>query len=158
VATCVNFFNPDDLALGWWELNQSLKPDNRSLVTNPSNLRYYEWSPQYDFFVRLYHMQSTGVYVNQIDRLLDPYTDKFEIFSKVAEARCWATGAQPDIGGSFGLGQQVNLKSTFRFGKASSDHSAEFNSAIQLRYLFWEKLLQKCGIFPPHPLSESAQQ
>lgn len=153
VTRYVNYFNQDDYALALWELNQSLKPDNRNLINTPTISREYAYSAGSDFHVVKRVLQPTGVIVSSVDRLLSPSVDKFEIFTMVAEARCWATGAQPDLRGSFITADQVNLKQRFNFGSASADHSGEFNSAIQLRYPFWKQLLDTFDITVAYPLS-----
>ena len=73
--------------------------------------------------------------------------DRYEIFSRAAEARCYAMGAQTNLAGPF-QGNQVNLQSALGFTDADSDHSGEFNSTIQRRSAFWDQVLTSMQI--PH--------
>ncbi len=117
----VNYVNPVDAALNSWRYDQDTKPDLGW---------YYD---QYGF----------GQYVSL--RKLDYYNDRYEIFSRIAEARCFAMGAQTNLAGPFQL-NQVNLQSTFGFQNNSYEHSAEFNSTIQRRTAFWNRILTSMQI------------
>lgn len=127
-AKFINYFNPDDYALAVVCVNQSLKPDY-----GLGGL-YYHYDTTRDFW---YGGYSAGAPAPL--RILDRVADRYEIFSMAAEARCYATGAQPNVGGAFS--GQLNLQADYGFGSASSHHSAQFNSSIQRRAGFWRQLL-----------------
>jgi hypothetical protein len=118
----VNYFNSVDAALNGWRYNQDLKPDLNWFYAPIGFHRYVPWS------------------------LLDHHKDRYEIFSRVDEARCYAMGSQANLGGPFQL-NQVNL-STFGFTDSDMDHSAAFNSTIKNRTAFWHQILVSMLIFP----------
>lgn len=120
----INYHNNDDYALGSWCANQSLKPDIGSI-----HYRGYRYTPAIGFWQGYYGPDNIPV-----ARILDEYSDRFEIFGMAAEARCYAIGAQPNVGGAFR--NQLDLQAAFGFGKPGYDHSAQFNSNIQARHLF----------------------
>jgi hypothetical protein len=137
VANFVNFHNVTDFALGNWEFNQSVKPDGG-----------YQWSVGNDFFIGSktiwYYANGNPYYQDLVTTNLYPIPDHFEIFSRAAEARCYAIGAQPSLAGPFSA--EVNLSAEpFNFGNPSSHHSAQFNSSIQARWSFWYTLLTDMG-------------
>ncbi len=136
VANFVNYHNVLDFALGNWEFNQSVKPDSG-----------YQWSPRNDFFVGSinlwYDNQGNPMEQDVVDRKLWPVPDRYEIFSHAAEARCYAIGAQPALAGPFSA--EMDLQ-TFGFDRPSSHHSAQFNSSIQVRRVFWRRLLFDFGL------------
>jgi hypothetical protein len=108
--------------------NQSLKPDYEL------GGLYYHYDTMRDFWFGGYSAGAPAPL-----RILDRVADRYEIFANAAEARCYATGAQQNVGGAF-LGQ-LNLQAAHGFGNAPSHHSAQFNSTIQRRTGFWRQLL-----------------
>jgi len=133
VANFVNYRNHRDFALGNWEYNQSVKPDSG-----------YQWSAGNDFFigskVLAYYANGNPYYQDVVTTNLLPIPDHFEIFAHAAEARCYATGAQPWLAGPFSGEVDLNAP-PYSFDDPSSHHSAQFNSSIQVRWSFWQKLL-----------------
>ncbi len=129
-SVLVNYCNPQDAALFGWRYNQDFKPD--------WNWSYYPPPTLFSQpgFVRLFTFKH-----------LDYYVDRYEIFSRAAEARCYAMGAQTNLAGPF-HGNQVNLQSALGFTDADSDHSGEFNSTNQRRAAFWDQVLTSMQI--PH--------
>ena len=125
----INYYNPDDYALACWCANQSLKPDH-----GVGGL-YYHYDTTRDFWFGGYSGGAPAPL-----RILNRVSDRYEIFSMAAEARCYATGAQQNVGGVFTI--QLNLQAQFGFGNPASHHSAQFNSNIQSRTGFWDRLLR----------------
>jgi hypothetical protein len=67
--------------------------------------------------------------------------DTYQIFAYCDEARCYALGAQANVGGVFD-GNQVNLFSApYNFGSEHKGHSGEFNSDNMSRAPFWKEVL-----------------
>ena len=120
-TTMVNYYNSSDAALSGWQINEDLKPDLNW---------YYD---QYGFH-RYFPLAR-----------LDILADRYEIFSRIAEARCYAMGAQANLGGPFNL-NQVDLNASFGFTDADNDHSAAFNSIVQNRFSFWGQVLTSMQI------------
>jgi hypothetical protein len=120
----INFFNTNDWALDYWQVDQNLKPD-----TVPG----YEYS---------------GTYFDQGSRILGFPTNTYEIFSYCDQARCYAIGAQPSLGGAF-QGQQVELDGPpYNYGSAHKYHSAQFRSDNMDRANFWNQLLIQMRMNP----------
>lgn len=124
-GTFINFFNTNDFALNQWQTDQNIKPR--------TFLGYGFDGTNFDKgFVSPYLL------------LLFP-ADTHEIFSFCDEARCYALGAQADIGGKFTTARQVNLQSTWPADPEGYVnhiwHSAEFRSDCAQRWLFWDEVL-----------------
>lgn len=129
-VTYVNHFNIDDWALASWELNQKLKP---------SIGYHYGWVPG----------SALGSEHRFYKNLVSPTTllwpaDRFQIFSWAAEARSYATGAEPATGGIFTKPRDLNA--LFGFGPNHKGHSAQFRSTIQKRWTYWTQFLRDCNI------------
>ena len=124
-GSLINFFNPDDWALeaDHWQLDQDLKP----------NLGF-SWN-------------GTSFLVGST--VLDLPQDTYQIFANCDEARCYALGAQANVGGVFD-GNQINLSSApYNFGSDHKDHSGEFNSDNMNRASFWNEVLVKFKLKQP---------
>jgi hypothetical protein len=131
-GTYVNFFNTNDFALNKWQTDQNFKPDTG-----------YTWQSGPESY---FHY--IGPYVT--DQLFFP-TNTYELFSYVTEARCYALGAQADVGGVFGS-SQVSLQSVWPQDtiipfdySAHFWHSAEFRGAYAAEVIFWKTLLGQTG-------------
>jgi hypothetical protein len=121
----INFFNPNDWALeaDHWQLDQDLKPD-LSYSCDGAN-----------FFAGSY--------------LLTLPFNTYQIFAYCDEARCYALGAQANVGGVFD-GNQTDLSSApYNFGSEHKDHSGEFNSDNMNRVSFWNEVLVKLKLKQP---------
>jgi len=119
----VNFFNARDYALGKWQLDQNLKP------AESLNYSFDETTQKY------YRLPTEKVFP----------TDTHEIFSFCSEPRCYALGAQQNVGGVFArsMAIQVNLDATpHNFGDAVIGHSGQFRYRIQTCWPFWDELLK----------------
>jgi len=130
----VNFFNANDWALNsdHWQLNQNFKPDGG-----------YGYNPVPPAF--FYQGDETSH--------LNFPTNTYAIFAYCDEARCYALGAQANVGGAFQRGvtyQQVSLPSVWPVdthphsaGSYSAHvwHSAEFRSDNPSRTVFWNTVL-----------------
>jgi hypothetical protein len=129
-VTYVNHYNIEDWALASWELNQKLKP---------SIGYHYGWVPG----------SALGSEHRFYKNLVSPTTllcpaDRFQIFSWAAEARSYATGAEPATGGIFTKPRDLNA--LFGFGPNHKGHSAQFRSTIQKRWTYWTQFLEDCNI------------
>jgi len=123
----INFYNANDwaLAANHWQLDQDLKPDTG-----------YGYVQNEDYFFK-------GFYNTELNFPADTY----EIFAYCDEARCYAIGAQANVGGAFLPDQEIDLNaSPYNFGSEHNGHSAQFNSDNVDRYLFWEQLLVSMNI------------
>lgn len=58
----------------------------------------------------------------------------YEIFAYCDEARCYALGAQANVGGVFSSGGQLNLDAAYGFGNLHKGHSAQFNSDMNIAW------------------------
>jgi hypothetical protein len=115
----INFYNVNDWALGWWGVDQNLKPD--------SDYTYYAGQ-----FYR-------GTF--SLTPIFFP-TNTYEIFAYCDPAPSFALGAQADVGGAFQNGQ-IDLHVAFDFNDQHKDHSGEFNSDNANRAAFWNTMLQQ---------------
>ena len=133
-GTYVNFYNTNDWALynAWLLAFQNAKP-----LLYPS-YRYIPDTGQY--FKDYYNTE-----------LFFP-GDRYEIFNAIIQARSYALGAQPDVGGAFMVGtnyNQVPLPSVWPPDPLNNDyrahiyHSAEFRSDNAQRWQFWNAVLIK---------------
>ncbi len=119
----VNFYNPNDWALesDHWQLDEDLKPDLG-----------FSWNGT-DFLIG--------------STVLDLPQDTYQIFANCDEARCYALGAQANVGGAFkvnGVYEQVDLSQPpYNFNNLHKDHSGEFNSDNMNRSQFWSKVLNQ---------------
>jgi hypothetical protein len=121
----INFYNANDwaLAANHWQLDQDLKPDRKYL---------------YD-----------GINFFSESHMLGLPQDTYQIFAYCDEARCYALGAQANVGGAF-AGNQLNLfASHFSFGSEHKGHSAQFNSDNMHRWLFWQQFLLSTKLAGP---------
>jgi alpha-tubulin suppressor-like RCC1 family protein len=128
-GTYVNFYNQRDWALGWWNSDQSLKPDSG-----------YGYNYDLDVFTRG-TLWLTPLYFP---------TNTYEIFAYADPACSNALGRQANVGGAFlSLGEpaQVDLDGApFNFGPDHKGHSAEFNSDNMNQAIFWNRLIDQMGL------------
>jgi hypothetical protein len=131
VGRCFNYYNDDDWALTWprWQLDQQTKP-------------YSDYGYEY-----------TGVGASRgfwRDRgfgatwLTFP-TDRFEIFAWAAESRSYALGAQW-VTGAIAGDNNLDLKTTFKYGIAHKFHSGQFRGMNMERGPYWKDFLEDCGL------------
>jgi pimeloyl-ACP methyl ester carboxylesterase len=148
----INFYNTNDWALGYWNLDQDpFKPDN-SGVPFPG---YYYTTPS--------GTHPSGFYkiIGSTDYDLYFPASTYEIFAYADRAWSYALGAQANVGGSFqllGVPQQVNLPSVWPIDthpqidnksySAHVWHSAEFRSDNMSRVIFWNTVLKRMNISP----------
>jgi hypothetical protein len=134
----VNFYNTNDYALGWWNVDQDQKPDN-GLGGIGINYPGYFYSSSSGFY------KIAGTQFN-----LNFPANTYEIFAYADPAWSYALGAQANVGGAFKPGltyQQVELDvAPYRFLNTHKYHSAEFRSDNMSRAVFWNMLLNK--MFP----------
>jgi hypothetical protein len=135
----VNFYNTNDYALGYWVVNQNLKPDN--------GLPY----PGYHYSVSSLHpngfYKQFGSGTNDFHNLNFP-SDTYEIFAYAAPAWSYALGAQANVGGF----AQQNLIGVWPADQhpghdysAHAWHSAQFRSDIISQWKFWDYALGQQG-------------
>ncbi len=126
----VNFYNTNDYALDKWTLDQNLKPVD--------TLTYASW-----------HYLGTNYFTKGLLQFtyLSFAADTYEIYSFCDEARCFALGAQPNVGGAFQTVDEVDLRlPPFSFGREHKYHSGQFRSTNMERAVFWNRLLIKMGL------------
>ena len=75
-------------------------------------------------------------------------TDPYEQMSMVARSRTHALGAQPGVGGVMKTSAQIDLLTSFGFGKTRDDHSAQFTWPIQRAWGYYDDVLSGYGIQP----------
>jgi Alpha/beta hydrolase len=122
----INHYNRGDWALKSWELNQKLKPFygyNYTVIPNVN--------PDIHFYKN--------------HSLLTCPADRYEIFSWIAEARSYATGAEPATKGLFSEAVDLSAEPFF-FDDKHKGHSAQFRSNIQKRWLYWQTFLDNLNI------------
>jgi hypothetical protein len=72
--------------------------------------------------------------------------DTYQIFAYCDEARCYALGAQANVGGAFAENQLNLFDSPFNFGSEHKGHSAQFNSDNMRCASFWDSVLVSFGL------------
>jgi hypothetical protein len=118
-ATYINYFNTNDYVLSKWTDNQNHKPPTAALG--------------YTF------VAPDGYYTPNGELLTFP-TNTYELFAFCVPARCYALGAQANVGGVF-TGQVDLFADPYSFGSAHKGHSAEFRSDNMSRGVFWNQLM-----------------
>jgi pimeloyl-ACP methyl ester carboxylesterase len=135
----VNFFNPQDLALTLWRLNQAFYSTNflfNGLATMKPNtflgcytdgtnsiVQTNSWNQGYLLLCFAYG----GYYPNGPTRAI---TNVHELMPFSARPRSEAIGSLAGVHGQI-LGQEFNLQTQLGFTNAPSDHSGQFNRNIQ---------------------------
>ncbi len=119
-----NYCNALDYALDKWIFDQQLKPDG--------TLSYF-WSTSRFPASGFYRVQNGWAYD------LNFPNDAHEIFAFGAEPRSFALGASTRVAGFFS-GQELNLETTFEFGRTHNFHSKQFRSTIALQWEFWKQV------------------
>jgi hypothetical protein len=117
----INFFNTNDFALSYWQTDQNLKPDTGFSY---SGTNFFAGGSEIDFPSATY-----------------------EIFAYADEARCYALGAQLNVGGAFKVGAVYNqldlFAAPYNFGRLHVGHSLQFRLDYPQSTLFWNTLLSK---------------
>ncbi len=122
----VNFFNTNDFALATGTiLGKSVSWESNEIKYKP------------DVFYS--SDGSNALWTGLPNRLL---TDPREIMAFVSRPRSKAVGAQPGVAGVIG-GGQVDLTGNFNFLGDKTEHSAQFNYAIQAAWGFYSSLLDE---------------
>ena len=138
----MNFFNTNDFALNAtaWQFDQNLKPDN---ATTPA---YHYVTPSGTHPSGFY--RQSGSLITDLSFPANTY----EIFAYGDEPRCYALGAQVDVGGRFSTAKQVDLQTTWPLDTYSKGgykehlwHSAQFRSDNPSRSVFWKTVLGQNG-------------
>jgi hypothetical protein len=123
-ASLVNFFNPDDDALGWWNFNQGIKP-----------------TLGYGYVAGLGFIRDPGLQIMTFPN------DTYEIYSHAAQARSQALGRVADVQGPFDVDDQIDLSADpFGYTGAQEDHSAQFLSTNVGRRSYWETIMRRFGL------------
>lgn len=128
--TYVNFYNTNDYALNssHWQLDQNTKPDSP-----------YGYNPVPGFF---YRGDETTV--------LNFPANTYELFAYCDEARCFALGAQANVGGVFKSGttyNQVDLHTPpYNFDIAHKYHSGQFRADNMSRWVVWDQVLRQMNL------------
>ena len=132
----VNFHNLEDFALGLpWELNQDTKPD-----------------PDYSYDA------GAGTWEHDPGSGPVPLTfpsDRYQIYSHIAEARSKAVGAAvyPPFTVPAPISYNVDLNAApHSYGSGDEEHSAQFRATNMMRHHYWTELLNAFGVtVPPIP-------
>lgn len=123
--TYVNFFNTNDFALDKWQTDQNLKYDsgwNYNLGSDQFERYSFGWHPLYF------------------------PTNTYEIFAYCDEARCYALGAQANVGGKF-FGNQVKLPDVWPPDPYNGNytahlwHSAQFRADTTSAWQLWRQTI-----------------
>ena len=129
-GTYVNFFNTNDFALDKWTIDQNLKPDlgySYSSIPNADANRFFRGSA--------------------LPVPISFPTNTYEIFAYCDEARCFALGAQQNVGGSFATASQVELDAApYGFGRQHLYHSFQFRLDNAQTSPVWTELLVQTGL------------
>lgn len=146
-GTYVNFYNTNDYALGWWNVDQNQKPDN-GLGGVGINYPGYFYSTSSGFY------KIAGSQYN-----LSFPANTYEIFAYADPSWSYALGAQASVGGVFKKGslyQEVDLPSVWPVDTHPHStnspysehvwHSAQFRSDNMSRAVFWNTLMKR--MFP----------
>jgi hypothetical protein len=126
----VNFYNPNDYALGWWAFFQrNFKPDTK-----------YSYDPETD--QARYYWLIPGI---------PPYrvvTNEYELLAFVARPHAAATGMQGNTQGAVTVMDEdaSRLDTTYNFGDARPDHSGEFTRDIFRLRAFYRAFLKSFDI------------
>jgi hypothetical protein len=117
----VNFINEDDFALGFWRLNNGLKPER---------ILGYRYNSRSEQFFR--------------NSMLLRFPDnRYEIFSFAARSSSDPLGATQVRGV---VNRTVDLKKEFGFGASPSDHVGQFMGGIQTIGPYWARLLKEMNV------------
>ena len=117
----VNFINEDDFALGFWRLNNGLKPER---------ILGYRYNSRSEQFFR--------------NSMLLRFPDnRYEIFSFAARSSSDPLGATQVRGV---VNRTVDLKKEFGFGASPSDHVGQFMGGIQSIGPYWARLLNEMNV------------
>jgi hypothetical protein len=148
VTKFVNFANLGDAALGAWDINQSMKPDDGWLnsdttfaYTNPHEIdaNGYQTGNYRDLF---YEDPPGTDPANQLHEIYWP-AKRFTILAHIIPARSRATGATINMGGEFASQVDLNV-----FGSGNYSHSAAFLSNFAERRTFYFQLLTNFKLSP----------
>lgn len=138
VSNMHNYFNPDDWALAWWEVNNVLKPDGLT----PYLFGYFGSKDCYREGVDRF---SRGPLINPYEVLsVTNQRQCFMIFSYCAESRSRALG-QTENGELTGWDLQTNL----RYDDRHYSHSRQFRSDIANEWNFWFQVFRTCNFRVP---------
>jgi pimeloyl-ACP methyl ester carboxylesterase len=142
-GTYLDFYNPNDYALGWWNVDQSQKPDNGVLGIG-INYPGYFYSSSSGFY-KIAGAGTNGTHY------LNFTNNTHEIFAYCDPSWSYAIGAQADVSGAFNK-RQVNLQSVWITDPLPHHdysshfwHSAEFRSDYPSQVNFWITVLGSQG-------------
>jgi hypothetical protein len=124
----INFYLPDDSALGSWTANN------------------YAYKPEASLGYRFYSGVGPVTEVNAAEgglvrRVLVYPGDLNEAMGYAVKSRTVAAGANGRVNGK--VTTKINMNDSYSFGAA---HSAEWIKCIQDTYLFWEKIGECFGL------------
>ena len=142
----VSFANLNDQALGKWDLNQLMKPDDGWY---PSDTAYSYVTSLVGNFFDTYREDPPGVTGSNLEHDIFWPTDRFTILAHIVPAHSRATGATIGIAGEFNPATEVNLDAeAYQFGGGDYSHSAEFLSNFAERRTFYFQLLTTFRLSP----------
>jgi pimeloyl-ACP methyl ester carboxylesterase len=130
----VNFFNPVDLALRLWQVNQGFQTSysNETVTIKPNTFFGYYTDGvtntlRPNIFNQSFESAVYGGYYG--DGPTRPVTNAYEVMPFISRPRSLAVGAMAGVFGEI-QGGEVNL-TQFGFGSEAEDHSGEFNRNLQ---------------------------
>ena len=135
----IDFYNINDFALGWWNVDQANKPDQAT-------------TPTYHYVIPL-SSHPSGFYkqFGSTDIDLNFPQSTYELFAYAVPSWSFAIGAQGNVGGAFATARQVNLPNVWppdTHPQADNEpysahvwHSAEFRSDNMSRAAFWNAVI-----------------
>jgi len=140
-GTIVNFFNPQDFALGLWYNDQLLFiPQTNgtmryNITLKPDVVWGYQTDGTYSWLTNNFPVQLASTTPRAV-------TNSIELMPFVARPRSLSVGQQTGVHGP--VNSEVNLLSQFGFTGAFYDHSGEFNHQIQdlQAYPYYGELLK----------------
>jgi hypothetical protein len=151
-----NFYNVNDYALNYWQLDEELKPDSH-LLTGGSIYSYgsFDTTTVQDLFQK--GITDTALHLGDASNV----QDRYEIMAYAAQARSIALGAVPDISRAV-FAQTQNLQSptiwptdTFAPDNQPQNqyaehqwHSAEFRFTNADQQNYWHALLNQFQLLP----------
>ena len=148
-----NFYNVNDYALSYWNLDQVLKPDNRILLGGYEySYNSTDISTVQDLFQKT-QLLPTDLHLGTVTAV----QDRYEIMAYASEPRSKALGEVPDAAGFAALNMGGTSSSVWPAdtlaqpnGSYSAHpwHSAEFLFANPDMEYYWQNIMIKFGLTP----------
>jgi hypothetical protein len=141
----VNFFNRQDDALDKWLINQFTKPDIPDVQGDDSILGAVSGLYGFDAAVGQFYRKILKPGPIEETVWLNEVSDRYEVFSHIAETRSRALGAQPTSLGPVATNINLELSSLGAFGSGEFDHSGQFNRPFVRSQHYWREVIRQAG-------------